>query len=109
MLDLFPTTSSESAEASSVLFGNEYSAENKVTLFLGDCMNLLRSIPDSEAQLVITSPPYNIGKRYEKKRSLDAYLKEQRDVIAECVRVLRPGGSICWQVGNHLQHGSRAR
>jgi adenine-specific DNA-methyltransferase len=55
--------------------------------------------------LVVTSPPYNIGKEYERRTELDQYIAAQRAVISECVRVLRPGGSICWQVGNHVDAG----
>ena len=62
-------------------------------------------MPAAVAQLVITSPPYNVGKAYERRRSLDEYLAEQAPVIAECVRILRPGGSLCWQVGNHVRDG----
>jgi adenine-specific DNA-methyltransferase len=56
-------------------------------------------------QLVVTSPPYNIGKSYETKSKLDAYIEAQTKVIAECVRLLHARGSICWQVGNHVQNG----
>lgn len=79
---------------------------NDVTLFHGDCVKLLRSIPDASAQLVITSPPYNVGKEYEQDLTIEDYLKLQRTVIEECVRITRPSGSICWQVGNHVNgHG----
>lgn len=56
-------------------------------------------------QLVVTSPPYNIGKSYESKSNLETYIAAQAKVIAECVRVLAPQGSICWQVVNHVQSG----
>ncbi|MGD0723271.1 MAG: site-specific DNA-methyltransferase, partial [Roseiarcus sp.] len=56
-------------------------------------------------KLVVTSPPYNIGKSYERRTGLGAYLAEQAEVIAECVRLLHARGSICWQVGNHVQNG----
>lgn len=79
-----------------------YSEENDATLFLGDCLDLLRQIPNSSAQLVITSPPYNVGKAYEKRQTLEAYLNFQRRVIAEAVRITRDGGSICWQLGHHV-------
>src|ERR1700722_17630403 len=53
--------------------------------------------------MIITSPPYNMKKTYErKKRELEKYVEFHKLVIAECVRVLRTGGSICWQVGNHV-------
>ena len=79
-----------------------YKAENDITLFRGDCLKLLKKIPDEAAQLVVTSPPYNVGKAYEAKQSLEEYLESQKVVIEECVRIVRPGGSICWQVGNHI-------
>jgi adenine-specific DNA-methyltransferase len=67
-----------------------------------DNLEFMRHLPDGSAQLIITSPPYNIGKRYEKRTALDRYLAQQAATIVECIRVLRPGGSICWQVGNHI-------
>lgn len=57
-------------------------------------------------QLIVTSPPYNIGKEYEKKLKLEAYIEQQAAVIRECVRRLSPNGSICWQVGNYVDDGS---
>lgn len=54
------------------------------------------------ARLVVTSPPYNIGKSYERRQKLDDYLEGQASVIRECVRVLADDGSICWQVGNFV-------
>jgi len=85
-----------------MLVSEHYSQNAQVTLYTGDCLNLLSEIPPETATLIVTSPPYNIGKRYEKKRTLDDYLREQGEVIAECVRVLAPNGSICWQTGNHI-------
>jgi adenine-specific DNA-methyltransferase len=79
-----------------------YSRNSKVTLFRGDCLRLLQQIPAGSAKLVITSPPYNLGKSYETRQALQEYLYNQRQVIAECVRVTAEGGSICWQVGHHV-------
>ncbi len=62
-------------------------------------------LPDNLAQLIITSPPYNIGKQYESKQSINSYLEAQKPLIAELVRVLRNDGSLCWQVGNHVDDG----
>ncbi|HEY0281411.1 MAG TPA: site-specific DNA-methyltransferase [Rhizomicrobium sp.] len=56
-------------------------------------------------QLIVTSPPYNIGKSYEARSSLDSYIQAQTQVISECVRLLHPRGSLCWQVGNHVFKG----
>ncbi len=74
-------------------------------LYEGDTIDLLRSLPANSMKLIVTSPPYNLGKAYEKRSSIDEYLGAQRTVIAECVRVLQDGGSICWQVGNYVDNG----
>jgi len=79
-----------------------YSPDAAATLFLGDRLHLLASIPSGTARLVVTSPPYNIGKKYEKRVTLEEYLSGQRDTIEECYRILAYNGSICWQVGNHV-------
>ena len=54
------------------------------------------------ARLIVTSPPYNIGKKYEKRLQFDQYLHSQRETLEACVRVLAANGSLCWQVGNHV-------
>jgi adenine-specific DNA-methyltransferase len=84
---------------------DDYSDSSIAAIYHGDCMSLLRKIPDEVVQLVVTSPPYNLGKEYEKRSALDAYLNWQTEVIDECIRVLKPGGSICWQVGNYVNAG----
>lgn len=78
--------------------GDSFSLKNEVTLHLGDCLDLLASMPDGSADLVVTSPPYNIGKEYEKKLDLALYVDQQARLIRECIRVLSDRGSICWQV-----------
>ncbi|MHB1233041.1 MAG: DNA-methyltransferase [Burkholderiales bacterium] len=81
------------------------SARNHVVLHAGDCLDFLRNTPDQAFQLIVTSPPYNLGKEYEKRIHLDDYLRQQQRVIAECVRTLSASGSICWQVGNFVHKG----
>lgn len=70
-----------------------------------DNIEFMKSIPDNSCKLIVTSPPYNLGKSYEKRSSLDAYLQSQERVLRECIRTLHPRGSICWQVGNYVQNG----
>lgn len=77
-----------------------------IVVHSGDCLDLLRSCPDNTFGLIVTSPPYNLGKEYEKKLNLDSYLGQQAEVIRECVRCLSPKGSICWQVGNYVDRGA---
>jgi adenine-specific DNA-methyltransferase len=74
-------------------------------LYEGGCLDLLSQIPDGFVKLVVTSPPYNLGKPYEDRLDLDDYLAQQNQVIRECVRVLDDKGSICWQVGNYVNNG----
>jgi len=69
-------------------------------------MDLLRDTGSESVQLIVTSPPYNLGKEYEKRSKLTDYLAWQAEVIRECTRVLRADGSICWQVGNFVDSGS---
>jgi adenine-specific DNA-methyltransferase len=83
-----------------------FSSSERIVVFPGDCMELLRTIPDDSLQLVVTSPPYNIGKEYERRLRLDTYLEQQACVIRECVRSLSPRGSICWQIGNYVENGA---
>jgi adenine-specific DNA-methyltransferase len=88
-----------------VVISGRWNARADVSLHLGDTLELLRAMPAACAQLVVTSPPYNIGKAYERstRRTLSEYLAAQDRVIAECARILQPGGSICWEVGNHVE------
>lgn len=85
---------------------HEFSLSESIVAYSGDCLDLLKTVPDESIQLIVTSPPYNIGKEYEKKLHLDTYLKQQDEVISECIRSLSPTGSVCWQVGNHVDKGS---
>jgi adenine-specific DNA-methyltransferase len=82
--------------------GGHYRPDSAVTLFQGDRLQLLEEIPDTAARLIVTSPPYNIGKKYEKRLGFDEYLKLQRATLTECARILAASGSLCWQVGNHI-------
>ena len=70
-----------------------------------DNLAFMKTLPDDSMKLVVTSPPYNLGKDYERRTSLDDWLAAQERVIGECVRLLHPKGSVCWQVGNHVHNG----
>jgi len=85
---------------------DRFSSSRRIVVYPGDCLELLQSVPDESFQLVVTSPPYNIGKEYEKKLDLEVYLEQQATVIRECVRALSPRGSVCWQVGNYVNKGT---
>lgn len=57
-------------------------------------------LPDASVHLMVTSPPYNVGKEYDKDLSLAEYLDMLRSVWAEVFRVLVPGGRACINVAN---------
>jgi adenine-specific DNA-methyltransferase len=88
-----------------IVIPSSFSLKNEVTLYHGDCLEFLQTIPDESIQLVVTSPPYNIGKEYEDVLDIGVYKTQQRQVIEECVRVLKPEGSICWEAGNYVSSG----
>ena len=77
----------------------------EVVLACQDNLEFMDGLPDEKFKLIVTSPPYNLGKEYEGKSTIDVYLTMQERVVAECVRLLHPGGSICWQVGNYVENG----
>ena len=87
------------------LFFKQRQNERVPVMACADNMDFMRSLPDGLCKLIVTSPPYNLGKDYESKRTLDEYLAQQGAVIAECKRILHPQGSICWQVGNYVSNG----
>lgn len=73
-----------------------------------ECKNALEfchSLPDNTVKLIITSPPYNIGKEYETKRGIDEYLESMQPMLREFARILSDDGSICWQTGNFVNNG----
>lgn len=70
-----------------------------------DALSFLRTMPNETVQLVLTSPPYNIGKEYEARRSIQQYLAEMKPIVEQIARVLKTGGSVCWQVGNYVDAG----
>ncbi len=79
--------------------------EVKYQIRNGDCLSVLKEVEDRKFDLVITSPPYNIGKSYEIKTSIEKYLETQEEIILELVRTLSDTGNLCWQVGNYVDKG----
>lgn len=88
-----------------VKIASSFDPAAELILYEGDCLDLLPTIPDGFARLVVTSPPYNLGKPYETRLDMEEYLAQQRRVIEDCVRILDERGSICWQVGNFVDNG----
>lgn len=76
-------------------------------LFLMDVERFLDSLPQAPIfDLVVTSPPYNLGKKYENHIPLSDYVAWQKRVVEKIYPRLKDNGSICWQVGSYVENGS---
>jgi adenine-specific DNA-methyltransferase len=76
-----------------------------LVLYPGDVGDFVAALPDQSGRLIITSPPDNPGKNYESRVGIETYLHQQKQVIAQLIRILREDGSLCWQVGNFVEKG----
>lgn len=80
-----------------------YKDSNRVTLHNGDCLELLHKLPDESVDLVVTSPPYCIGKAYEDPHNdIETFKDQHQAIFNDLYRVVKTGGSICWQIGYHV-------
>jgi DNA modification methylase len=93
------------------LFNNRFKVADKfsesehLVTVCEDALECAKSLPTDFCSLIITSPPYNLGKEYERRASLRDYLAQQKPLISELKRVLSADGSLCWQVGNYVEDG----
>ena len=60
----------------------------------------MKELPDNSVHLMVTSPPYNVGKEYDRNLSLPDYLSLLRNVMKETYRVLATGGRAAINVAN---------
>jgi len=60
----------------------------------------MEELPDNSVHLMVTSPPYNVGKDYDRNLSLEQYRQFLKRVWREVYRVLVPGGRACINVAN---------
>ena len=69
--------------------------KNKIQLYHGDCLELMKNIPDKSINLVIIDPPYNIAKAdWDKWKTAEEYINFMGKVFIECQRVLKENGSF---------------
>ena len=82
---------------------------NDFIILAGDCKQTLQSIRSDSVDLIVSSPPYGMQRKYgdtrEKTQSLEGYLEDMLPVLNELYRILKSTGSLCWQVGNCVQGG----
>ncbi|MDR3487456.1 MAG: site-specific DNA-methyltransferase [Bradyrhizobium sp.] len=82
------------------------SSTHSFVLFQGDCRQLLADLPDASVSLIVSSPPYFMGKEYDRSARAEDFEKEHTELAPKLTRVLRPGGSLCWQTGTHSTNGA---
>ncbi len=69
-----------------------FSVHETIILHHGDVTEFLKTLPTNLVSLVVTSPPYNLGKEYETKRALEIYLQEQASVKLTGLTLLQSNG-----------------
>lgn len=74
----------------------------RAAILHNDCNDLLAAIPDNAASLVVTSPPYCMGKEYEPGNTIDDFVAAHERVLPQVARLIKEGGSVCWQTGYHV-------
>lgn len=83
---------------------SQFSTESRCVVSCGDVLDVLNTLPENTFRLIVSSPPYNIGKEYEKTTTLSDYLDWQKEVITRLAELVCDDGSIVWQVGNYVDH-----
>ena len=63
----------------------KFSLSKRIVLFTGDCMHFLADCPDESIQLIVTSPPYNIGKEYEKRLKLEIIYHNKQKLLSSVI------------------------
>ena len=83
--------------------------KNNELLYLGNVLRLLDQLPNEKIfDLVVTSPPYNIGKEYEEAKNINEYFANQKAIINKIDGLVKTNGSVCWQVGNYIDKKSKS-
>jgi modification methylase len=89
--------------------------ELKNTVIQGDCLEVMKDIPDKIIDMVLTSPPYNLGnthhtggkrhKAYSDNLPEEEYQQQQKCFLDECYRILKDDGSIIYNHKNRIKGG----
>ncbi len=81
-------------------------------LIVGNCLDVLKGIPDNSINMVITSPPYFQQRNYGNDESIgnettvDEYIKNLMAVFDECIRIIKEDGHIVFNLGDKYNNGS---
>ena len=76
----------------------------QIKLYNADCIEVFHKLEDETIDLIVTSPPYCMRKEYENVfDDMNSFTKLNKEAICESHRVLKKGGSLCWQIGFHVK------
>src|SRR5262249_3930371 len=75
-----------------------------VRIALEDAFEFLRALEPASVDLIVSSPPYCMGKEYDTSTDIKDFKANHRRLAPLLVRALKQGGSLCWQVGHHVQN-----
>ena len=92
-------------EVTSSQIESKYSAAAQCVIHHGHWRDLISQLPPESIDLTVTSPPYCMGKSYEGSRNVEDFRREHKAIIPRVINATIPGGSICWQVGYHVNQG----
>jgi adenine-specific DNA-methyltransferase len=76
-----------------------------VRLEVQDAFKFLAKLKPNSVDLIVSSPPYCMGKEYDTSISIDDFIADHTKLAPLLVRALKHGGSLCWQVGHHVHDG----
>lgn len=74
-------------------------------LVVDDAIHFLKRLEPGTVDLLVSSPPYFMGKAYDTSLKLSDFVKIHENLAPLLLRALKPGGNLCWQVGHHVRDG----
>lgn len=87
------------------MFNKKGEVNDDYSIIKGDTFKNINQLKDNSIQLAITSPPYNIGKVYEKRVEFEKYLEPYNEFAKSLFKKIKSEGSVCWEVGNFVKNG----
>lgn len=99
-----PATNQKNLQMWKPEISNVFDPTADAVILSGDSAVTLTSVSTGAVKLIVTSPPYNLGKAYEKATHLSEYLDNLTPIVDQLIRVLADDGSLCWQVGNFVEN-----
>lgn len=91
--------------APNLLKKNTKAHKSSYQLIQGNCFEHLKEMKSESVDLTITSPPYFMGKEYDRSTKIEDFISDHKKIFPEIIRITKPGGSVCWQVGYHIKEG----